>query len=107
MSLFESPPPHSTSIDQDQTYNVGSPDLREDALDDILQRIHIQSDDPEVLERDAERDQVQQRADSFIHAMENPIGISRRIGLKPGSKCTYIQHKHTSEPITSTCYYTL
>ena len=36
MSLFESPPWHSTSIDQDQTYNVGSPDLREDALDDML-----------------------------------------------------------------------
>ena len=34
MSVFESPPCHSVRMDQDQTYNLGSPDLREDALDD-------------------------------------------------------------------------
>ena len=58
MSVFESPPCHSTRMDQDQTYNVGSPDLRQDALDDMLHRICLQSDDQEILEHDAERDQL-------------------------------------------------
>ena len=49
LSVFESPPHHSIRMDQDQTYSVGSPDLREDALDDMLHRIHLQSDDPEYL----------------------------------------------------------
>ena len=85
MSVFESPPHCSVRMDQDQTYNIGSPDLREEALDDMLHRIHLQSDDPGILEHDAERDQLRQQADSFIHAMESPIGISRRIGLNPVS----------------------
>ena len=59
MSVFESPQRHSARMDQDQTYNIGSPDLREDALDDMLHRICLQSDDPDVLENDAERDQLQ------------------------------------------------
>ena len=58
MSVFESPPHHSIRMDQDQTYNIGSPDLREDALDDMLCRIHLQSDDPNILEQKAERDQL-------------------------------------------------
>ena len=59
MSVFESPPCCSVRMDPDQTYNISSPDLREDALDDMLHRIHLQSDDPEVLECDTERDQLQ------------------------------------------------
>ena len=39
---------------QDQTYNIGSPNLR----DGMLCRIHLQSDDPDVLKHDAERDQL-------------------------------------------------
>ena len=58
MSVFESPPCHSIRIDQDQMYSIGSPDLREDALDDMLHRIHLQSDDPDILEQEAERDQL-------------------------------------------------
>ena len=58
MSVFESPPRHSIRMDQDETYSIGSPDLREDALDDMLCRIHLQSDDPELLEQEAERDQL-------------------------------------------------
>ena len=58
MSVFESPPRHSVRMDQDQTYSIGAPDLREDALDDMLHRIHLQSDDPELLEQEAERDQL-------------------------------------------------
>ena len=52
MSVFKSPPHRSVRMDQDQTYNIGSPDLREDALDDMLHRIHLQSDDPDALEHD-------------------------------------------------------
>ena len=58
MSVFESPPHLSVRMDQDQMYSIGSPDLREDALDDMLCRIHLQSD-PELLEQEAERDQLQ------------------------------------------------
>ena len=58
MSVFESPPHCSVRMDQEQTYNISSQDLREDALDDMLCRIHLQSDDPDVLEHDAERDQL-------------------------------------------------
>ena len=56
MSVFESPPRHSIKMDEDQMYNISSPDLREDALDDMLCRIHLQSDDPDLLEQEAERD---------------------------------------------------
>ena len=59
MSVFESPPHHSIRMEQDQTYSVGSTDLREDALDDMLHRIRLQSDDSEYLEQEAERDQLQ------------------------------------------------
>ena len=55
MSVFESPPHHSARMDPDQTYNIGSPDLRQDDPDDILHRICLQSDDPGTLESDAER----------------------------------------------------
>ena len=58
ISAFESPPHHSARMDEDQTYNIGSSDLREDALDNMLCRIPLQSDDPEVLESDAGRDQI-------------------------------------------------
>ena len=58
MSVFESPPCHSARMDQDQTYNIISLDLREDTLDDVLCRICLQSDDPDVLEHDAERHQL-------------------------------------------------
>ena len=57
MSIFESPPHNSVRMDQDQTYSIGSPDLREDALGDMLCRIHLQSDDPDILEQE-ERDQL-------------------------------------------------
>ena len=58
MSVFESPPCHSIRMDKDQTYSIGSPDLREDALDDMLCRICLQSDDPDILQQEAEREQL-------------------------------------------------
>ena len=57
LSVFESPPRHSIRMDQNQTYNICPPDLREDALDDMLHRIRLQSDDPDILEQE-ERDQL-------------------------------------------------
>ena len=58
MSVLESPTHHSIRIDQDQTYSIGSPDLREDALDDVLCRICLQCDDSDILEQEAERNQL-------------------------------------------------
>ena len=49
--------PVSGWMDRDQTYNIGSPDLREDALDDMLHRIWL-SEDSDLLEQEAERDQL-------------------------------------------------
>ena len=57
MSVFESPPHPSIRMERDQTYSLSSPDLREDALDDMMRRIHLQSDDPDFLKK-AERDQL-------------------------------------------------
>ena len=58
MSVFESPPHHSIRMDHpEQTYSIGTSDL-EDALDDMLCRIHLQSEDPDFLEQEAERDQL-------------------------------------------------
>ena len=59
MSVFESPPCHLIRMDYpEQTYSIGTSDLREDVLDDMLHRIHLQSDDPDFLEQEAERDQL-------------------------------------------------
>ena len=58
MSVFESPPHHSRIMDQDQTFPMVNTDLREDTLDNMFRRIHFQTDDPEVLERESERDQL-------------------------------------------------
>ena len=60
MSVFESPLHPSTRMERDQMYYLSSPDLREDALDDMMCRIHLQSDDPDLFEQEAERDQLQQ-----------------------------------------------
>ena len=59
MSVFESPSHLSIRMDHpEQAYSIGSPDLREDALDDMLHRIHLQNDDPGFLEQEAKRDQL-------------------------------------------------
>ena len=56
MSVSESPPHHSVRWIRNN--HISSADLREDALDDMLHRICLQSDDPDILEHDAERDQL-------------------------------------------------
>ena len=57
MSVFESPPHPSRRMERDQTYYLSSPDLREDALGDMMLWIHLQSDDPDFVE-ETERDQL-------------------------------------------------
>ena len=56
MSIFVSPPHHSRTMDQDQFFPMESTELREDALDDMLHRINLQTEDPEVLQRESECD---------------------------------------------------
>ena len=51
MSVFESPPCPSMRMGQGQTYSINFPDLREDALDDMLHRIQLQSDYPDLLDK--------------------------------------------------------
>ena len=52
MSVFELSPPHPKKMD---TYSIGSADLREDALDDMMRHICLNSQDPDLLERENER----------------------------------------------------
>ena len=42
MSVFELSSPHPRGVD---TYSVSSPDLWEDALDDMMHYIHLQGED--------------------------------------------------------------
>ena len=58
MSVFELSPPHSRKMD---TYSIGSADLREDALDDMMHCIHLNSQDPELLEHENERETEQEQ----------------------------------------------
>ena len=87
-------------MDPDQTSSIGSPDLRKDALDDMLHRIRLQDGNPDVSESDIEWDQFRQQADSFIHAMESPIGILHRVGLYT---IPDVHTYNTSTPVNQLC----
>ena len=83
-----------------ETFNISSTDLRDDALDDMMRRIHLDSQNLELLERENEREMEQEqlrwRADQFIHAMsltENRQNVS--INLNPADVFQY----NTSTPI--------
>ena len=71
MSVFDLSPPRSRRMD---TYSIGSTHLREDALDDMMHCIHLNSQDPELLECESEHEQLCQWADHFIHAM-SPLSM--------------------------------
>ena len=70
MSVFDLSPLCSRRMD---TYSIGSTDLREDALDDMMRCIHLNRQDPELLEceneRKTEQEQLRRWADQFIHAV--------------------------------------
>ena len=79
------------------TYSIGSKDLREDALDDMMCCIHLNSKDPELLECKSEQEQLCQWANHFIHAM-SPEGQNRHtvnVNPKPADVFQY----NTSTPI--------
>ena len=57
------------------TYSIGSTDLREDALDDMMHHICLNSEDPELLEHESEHEQLHRWADHFIHAMSPSMSI--------------------------------
>ena len=97
MSVFESPQCPSTRMERDQAYSISSPDVREYTLDDMMHRIHPQSDNPDYYEQESERDQLQQLADSFIQAMGTP---GRRIGLDP---IPDVHTCNTSTPVSQLC----
>ena len=106
MSVFDSPPCHSQAIDLKQTYPMETPDLSGDALDDMLHRINLQSED---FETSTEREQLQHQADSFINAMENPIGTStstRRVGLNTTPNVHRYSHSTPISNLQSTRAYT-
>ena len=73
MSVFNLSPLHSRKMD---TYSIGSTDLREDALDDMMHRICLSSEESELLECESEQEQLRRWADHFIHAM-SPEGQNR------------------------------
>ena len=86
MSVFNLSPPHSTGMmETEQTYNIGSSDLCDDALDDMMHHISLQSDDQGYLDQEvdheSECEQLHCHADNFINATS--LGSSRRVDLDP------------------------
>ena len=86
MSVFNLSPPRSTGmIEREQTYNIGSSDLCEDALDNMMHHICLQSDDQGYLDQEvdceSEHEQLHHCVDNFINAMSP--SSSRRVDLDP------------------------
>ena len=73
MSVFDLNQPHLRMMD---TYSISSPDLQEDALDDMMHRIHLQGEDQDILDHASEQEQMHHRADNFINAMSPGPGMS-------------------------------
>ena len=55
MSVFDLHPPHPRGMD---TYSISSPDLREDALDDMMRHIHLQGGDQDFIDHESEQEQL-------------------------------------------------
>ena len=55
MAVFDLSPPHLRGMD---TYSISSPDLREDALDDMMHRIHLQGEDQDFIDCESEQEQL-------------------------------------------------
>ena len=66
MSVFDLSPPHPRGMD---TYSISSPDLGEDALDDMMHHIHLQGEDQDFIDCESEQEQLCRWADNFINAM--------------------------------------
>ena len=55
ISVFDLSPPHPRGMN---TYSISSPDLWEDALDDMLCRIHLQGEDQDFIDCESEQEQL-------------------------------------------------
>ena len=55
MSVFDLSPPHLRGMD---TYSISSPDLREDALDDMMRHIHLQGEGQDFIDQESEQEQL-------------------------------------------------
>ena len=62
----------------------------------MLHRINLQTEDPDTLECE----NLHCQADSFISAMDNPIGIAHRVGLNTTSSVHTYSH---STPVGDLC----
>ena len=83
MSVFDLSPPCPRGMD---TYSISSPDLQEDALDDMMHRICLQGEDQDFIDRVSEQEQLHHRANNFINSMSPGPGMSpgsRRVDVNP------------------------
>ena len=55
MSVFDLSPPHPRGMD---TYSISSPDLQEDALDDMMHHIRLQGEDQDFIDCESEQEQL-------------------------------------------------
>ena len=53
MSVFDLSPPHPRGMD---TRSISSPDLWEEALDDMMHSIHLQGEDQDIIDHESEQD---------------------------------------------------
>ena len=86
-----------------ETFNISSTDLRDDALDDMMRRIRLDTQDPELLDRESERETEQEQlrwwADHFIHAMSPPSTSTenkRNVSVNPNPD---VFQYNTSTPV--------
>ena len=77
MSVFDLSPPHPRGMD---TYSISSPDLWEDALDNMMRCIWLQNEDQDFMDHESEQEQLCCQADNFINAMSPG---SRRVDVDP------------------------
>ena len=54
-SVFDLSPPCPRGMD---TYSISSPDLQEDALDDMMHRIRLQGEDQDFIDCESEQEQL-------------------------------------------------
>ena len=93
MSVFDLSPLRSRRMD---TYSIGSTDLRDDALDDMMHHIHLNSKESEFMDQESEQEQLHHRADNFIHAMSPEQG-RRTVNVNPNPADVF--QYSTSTPI--------
>ena len=77
MPVLNSSPPPPNGMD---TYSISSPDLQEDAPDDMMCHIRLQGEDQDFMDHESEQAQLLCQADNFINAMSPG---NRRVDVDP------------------------